>query len=65
MTRDVELTLRLSELHSARTLRLSLEVEDAAGDTREVLRNLKMDLGSPVSGNQLLLQLNIALNAKD
>lgn len=65
LRRDVDLTLRSAELHAARTIRLSLEMEDAAGETRQILRDLRMDLGSPVSGDQLLLQLNVALNAKD
>jgi len=65
LTRDVELSILRDELHSARSIRLTLDVEDAAGEARQIISDLKMDLGSPVSVDQLLLQLNIAINAKE
>jgi hypothetical protein len=65
MSRDIEMTLRRTDLQRARRVLISFQVEDDQHQVMDSVRDLPVDIQDSASLEKLLLRLNIALNAKE
>jgi signal recognition particle receptor subunit beta len=65
MSRDIEMTLRRTDLQRARRVLISFQVEDDQHQVMDSVRDLPVDIQDAASLEKLLLRLNIALNAKE
>lgn len=65
LSRDIEMTLRRTDLQRARRVLISFQVEDDQHQIVDSIRDLPVEIQDAASLEKLLLRLNIALNAKE
>ena len=65
LSRDVEMTLRRTDLQRARRVLISFQVEDDQHRVMDSVRDLPVEIQDAASLEKLLLRLNIALHAKE
>jgi hypothetical protein len=65
LSRDIEMTLRRTDLQRARRVLISFQVEDDQNRVVDSIRDLPVEIQDAASLEKLLLRLNIALNAKE
>jgi hypothetical protein len=65
LSRNIEMTLRRSDLQRARRVLISFQVEDDQHQVMDSVRDLPVEIQDAASLEKLLLHLNIALNAKE
>jgi signal recognition particle receptor subunit beta len=65
MSRDIEMTLRRTDLQRARRVLISFQVEDDQHQVMDSVRDLPVEIHDAATLEKLLLRLNIALNTKE
>jgi hypothetical protein len=65
LSRDIEMTLRRTDLQRARRVLISFQVEDDQHRVMDSVRDLPVEIQDAASLEKLLLRLNIALNTKE
>lgn len=65
LSRDIEMTLRRTDLQRARRVLISFQVEDDQHQVMDSVRDLPVEIQDAASLEKLLLRLNIALNTKE
>jgi signal recognition particle receptor subunit beta len=65
LSRDIEMTLRRSDLQRARRVLISFHVEDDQHQVMDSVHDLPVEIQDAASLEKLLLRLNIALNTKE
>jgi signal recognition particle receptor subunit beta len=65
LSRDIEMTLRRTDLQRARRVLISFQVEDDQHQVMDSVRDLPVEIQDAASIENLLLRLNIALNTKE
>jgi hypothetical protein len=65
LSRNIELTLKRSDLQRARRFLVSFQVEDDQNRIVDAVRDLPVEIKDAAQLEKLLLRLNIALNAKE
>jgi hypothetical protein len=65
LSRDIEMTLRRTDLQRARRVLISFQVEDDQHQVMDSVRDLPVEIQDAASLDKLLLRLNIALNTKE
>jgi mutual gliding-motility protein MglA len=65
LSRDIEMTLRRTDLQRVRRVLISFQVEDDQHQVMDSVRDLPVEIQDATSLENLLLRLNIALNTKE
>ena len=65
LSRDIEMTLRRTDLQRARRVLISFQVEDEQNRVMDSVRDLPVEIQDAATLEKLLLRLNIALNTKE
>lgn len=65
LSRDVEMTLRRTDLQRARRVLISFQVQDDQDRVMDSVQNVPVEIQGAASLEKLLLRLNIALNTKE
>ncbi len=65
LSRNIEMTLKRSELARARRILLSFQVEDDQHRVVDAVRDLQVEIKDSADLDKLLLRINIALHAKE
>ncbi|MFP5286096.1 MAG: hypothetical protein ACLGI9_10200, partial [Thermoanaerobaculia bacterium] len=65
LSRNVEMSLKRSDLQRAKRVLISFQVEDDQNRVMDSVRDLPVEITDAASLEKLLLRLNIALNAKE
>jgi signal recognition particle receptor subunit beta len=65
LSRDIEMTLRRTDLQRARRVLISFHVEDDQHQVMDSVHDLPVEIQDAASLEKLLLRLNIALNTKE
>jgi hypothetical protein len=65
LSRNVEMSLKRSDLQRAKRVLISFQVEDDQNRVMDAVRDLPVEITDAASLEKLLLRFNIALNAKE
>jgi hypothetical protein len=65
LSRNVEMSLKRSDLRRAKRVLISFQVEDDQNQVMDAVRDLPVEITDAASLEKLLLRFNIALNAKE
>jgi len=65
LSRNIEMSLKRSDLQRAKRVLISFQVEDDQNQVMDSVRDLPVEITDAASLEKLLLHFNIALNAKE
>ena len=65
LSRNIEMSLKRSDLQRAKRVLISFQVEDDQNQVMDSVRDLPVEITDAASLEKLLLRFNIALNAKE